>query len=229
MTKSTWFWLVFASCFGCAPALLSRPPAEVQGRVEDPKGSAVVQAAVKLTPQSGGEGLKAATDDTGRFVFAGVPPGKYVLAVKADGFKKAESRLQVGSDPVPEQTIRLKVEDVKEELSFSARSDDLIAPDENAAAVHLDSDLLKSLPAKYDDVLKTASLFVESAANDAAGTKIVVDGVESTSLDVPASSVKTISVNSNPYSTEFSRPGKGRIEVATRGGSLRRFHNRFTV
>src|SRR5205807_214897 len=38
----------------------------------------------------------------------------------------------------------------------------------------------------------------------------------------------TVSANKNPYSAEFGRPGKGRIEVVTRGGSQRHFHSRFT-
>src|SRR5205807_10009592 len=72
-----------------------------------------------------------------------------------------------------------------------------------------------------------ASLFVDPAANGAGGTRIVVDGVEGDTLDVPSSSVKTVAVDSNPYSAEFSRPGKGRIEVTTWGGSLVRLHRRF--
>jgi hypothetical protein len=76
--------------------------------------------------------------------------------------------------------------------------------------------------------LAVASLFVDPAANGVEGTKIVVDGVEGNGLDVSSTSVKNIAINNNPYSVEFSRPGRGRIEVVTRGGSLRRFHRRFT-
>ena len=66
-----------------------------------------------------------------------------------------------------------------------------------------------------------ANLFVDPAANDAVGTKIVVDGVESDSLEIPGGrSIKNIAINRNPYSTEFGRPAKGRIEIATRGGGL---------
>src|SRR2546428_13882307 len=120
----------------------------------------------------------------------------------------------------PAQRVRLKVATVTEEITVSARSADPTAPDQNTTAVDLDHDLLRSLPAKNDNPLAVASLFVDPAANGAEGTKIVVDGVEGDQLDVPLSSVKSISVNKNPYSTEFGRPGKGRIEVGTRGGSI---------
>ncbi|PYT12041.1 MAG: hypothetical protein DMG59_24690 [Acidobacteria bacterium] len=228
MKKADWVLFLFAWFSGCVPALLGQQLGQVQGTVEDPNDSAVIQAAVKLTPRAGGTALKTVTDNTGRFVFSGVQGGEYLLAVTMEGFEKAQLHLQVGLSPVPDQRIRLKIAEIKEDLTVSARADDPISPEQNATAVHLDGDWLKSLPAKYDGVLSTASLFVDPTANDAEGTKIVVDGVEGSTLDVPSSSIKTIAVNSNPYSVEFARPGKGRIEVATRGGSLRRFHKRFS-
>ena len=42
-----------------------------------------------------------------------------------------------------------------------------------------------------------------------------------------ARSIKSLAVNKSPYSSEFGRPGKGRIEVTTRAGSLTRLHKRF--
>ena len=113
------------------------------------------------------------------------------------------------------------------EVTVTARGDDPLAAQQNASAVELDGALLGSLPAKLEDPLAVASLFVDPAANGAGGTRIVVDGVEGDTLDVPSSSVKTVAVDSNPYSAEFSRPGKGRIEVTTWGGSLVRLHKRF--
>src|SRR5437763_873836 len=116
-----------------------------------------------------------------------------------------------------------------DEVTVTARGDDPLAAQQNASAVELDGALLGSLPAKLEDPLAVASLFVDPAANGAGGTRIVVDGVEGDTLDVPSSSVKTVAVDSNPYSAEFSRPGKGRIEVTTWGGSLVRQHRRFEL
>src|SRR5436305_908331 len=78
---------------------------------------------------------------------------------------------------------------------------------------------LGGLPRNRAEPLAIASLFVDPAANDAQGTKIIVDGVEDNGVDVPVSSIKAIAVDRNPYSAEFGRPGKGRIEVTTRSGS----------
>jgi hypothetical protein len=126
-----------------------------------------------------------------------------------------------GSEAEPDEPI--------EEITISAPAVDPLSAERNATGIHLDGDLLKDLPVKMEDPLAVASLFVDPAANDAEGTKIVVDGVEGDTLDVPSASIKTIAVNSNPYSAEFGRPGTGRIEVTTRGGSRHRFHRRLEL
>ncbi len=136
----------------------------------------------------------------------------------------AEEKVQV---PGTVEDATGAADEVIDEITVSARANDPLSPEQNATAVHLEGEMLRSLPAKAEDPLAVASLFVDPAANDAEGTKIVVDGVEGGSLDVPSSSIKSIAVNSNPYSAEFGRPGKGRIEVATRGGSHHHFHKRF--
>ena len=215
-------WSVFL------PALLAQQPGLVRGTVEDPSGTPVAEAAVKLVSQANGETLKTITSEAGYFLFKEVPPGEYLLRVKMQGFENLELEVKVGANSTPPQNVRLELASAKEEITVSARpSSDPLSADQNATAVVLDHDLLKSLPTKKDDPLAIANLFVDPVANDAQGTKIVVDGVEADTLDVPRGSIKSISVDKSPYSSEFGRPGKGRIEVATRAGSLLRFHKRF--
>lgn len=125
--------------------------------------------------------------------------------------------------------ISLSIAAVKEELTVRATAAEPTAADGNLNGVQIDSDLLKSLPAQDSNPLAAAALFVDPAANGNEGTAIVVDGVEGGALDVPSSGVRRVSVNKNPYSPEFSRPGRGRIEVQTRRGSPRHFHRRLTI
>ncbi|PYU87616.1 MAG: hypothetical protein DMG08_27665 [Acidobacteria bacterium] len=211
------------------PVLAAQQPGVVRGTVEDPSGAPVAAASVKLTAKATGTELKAVTDEKGKFVFPEVPPGKYVLRVKMEGFQKAEVPIEVGATPTAPQRVRLALANVEDEITVSARvASDPLSSDENTSSAVIDHDLLTDLPAKKDDPLATANLFVDPAANDAVGTKIVVDGVESDSLEIPGGrSIKNIAVNRNPYSTEFGRPAKGRIEIATRGGGRSRLHKRF--
>jgi hypothetical protein len=48
---------------------------------------------------------------------------------------------------------------------------------------------------------------------------LVVDGMEARKVGVAPSAIQQIKVNQDPYSGEFPRPGRGRIEVVTRARS----------
>jgi hypothetical protein len=48
---------------------------------------------------------------------------------------------------------------------------------------------------------------------------LIVDGIEMKNVSVSASSIQEVRINNDPYSTEFNRPGRGRIEITTKPGS----------
>ena len=64
------------------------------------------------------------------------------------------------------------------------------------------------------------------AAPRTSGVTLVVDGVEANSVGVSASAIKEVKINNDPYSAEFFRPGRGRIEVTTKPGEPE-FHGGF--
>jgi len=59
----------------------------VQGTVTDPAGAAVVDATVTLTDTSTSTTRTAPTNDTGRYIFANIPPGLYDVSVSKAGFR----------------------------------------------------------------------------------------------------------------------------------------------
>src|SRR5689334_17455173 len=65
---------------------------QISGQVLDPAGAAVVGATVTLRNQLTGETRVATTLNSGDFVFVGVLPGVYSVAVEAPGFKRFEKR-----------------------------------------------------------------------------------------------------------------------------------------
>ncbi|PYV08955.1 MAG: hypothetical protein DMG07_24325 [Acidobacteria bacterium] len=77
--------------------------------------------------------------------------------------------------------------------------------------------------------LAVPSLFLDPAAFGVEGPKLIVDGVESNELEVPIYSIARVEVNKNPYTAEFGRSGKGRIEVTTRRGSRHHYRADFSV
>ncbi|HET8965466.1 MAG TPA: carboxypeptidase-like regulatory domain-containing protein [Candidatus Acidoferrum sp.] len=59
----------------------------VEGVVTDPSAAAVVGASVTLTDAGTGASRSATTNDSGRYFFANVVPGKYTVAINKSGFR----------------------------------------------------------------------------------------------------------------------------------------------
>src|SRR5262249_20217310 len=97
---------------------------------------------------------------------------------------------------------------------------------ENQNSNTVSGDALSNLPVFDQDYIGTMSRFLDSGAVGTNGPTLVVDGLEANSLGVSASGIKEIKINNDPYSAEFSRPGRGRIEVITKSGSAE-YHGTF--
>src|SRR5260370_8079841 len=87
---------------------------------------------------------------------------------------------------------------------------------------------MERVQSKGGDHHGVPSLCVSPGATGRLGPMILVDGVESSALEVPLTSIKRVVVNKSPYSAEFARPGRGRIEVFTRKGDRQDFHGNIT-
>src|SRR5438552_4672362 len=194
----------------------------VTGTIQDAKAASIPGARVKLTPQFGGHETEVTTDEVGAFSFDNQPAGDYTITVIAPGFELAERQVTVGTSPVPPIQIRLKLSQVTEKVDVSADANPL-SPEQNADRVHFDDRFLAGLPMLNGDPLSVASIFTDSSVAGAMGPQILVDGVPADALELPLSSIKDLVVNQNPYSPEFERPGRGRIEVKTK----RRIHQKY--
>ena len=89
----------------------------------------------------------------------------------------------------------------------------------NLDAVTVDQELLGQLPILDQNYIGTVSRFLDAGALGTGGPTIVVNGMEVSSLNVTASAVQQIKINQDPYGAEYSRPGRGRIEILTKPGS----------
>src|SRR5262249_4617464 len=147
-----------------------------------------------------------------------VEPGEYVLKGSAEGFKKTEMPLTVGARGLSGVTMTMPISGAEETVVVSASAEQRTASDNNADSVYVNSDLINNLPSQGQDILPVLSNFLSPAAQGTEGASIVVDGIEGSDLNIPTESLKRVSINKDPYSPEFRRPGLGRIEVTTRNG-----------
>src|SRR5207237_7893548 len=75
-----------------------------------------------------------------------------------------------------------------------------------------------ALPVFDNDFVATMSQFLDAGSIGNGGVTIVVNGMEVSALNVSASAMAQIRINQDPYSAEYSRPGRGRVEILTRPG-----------
>src|SRR6266550_4646932 len=197
----------------------------VRGVVHDPDSTAVPDVDVELTAATGGQPLTTTTDEEGAFAFKNVPAGEYILRVSLPGFKEARLPVTVGATPPRPVRVKLKLSSVAENVTVKASNQPILLAEENHNDVQFNEHMTMNVPSKDGNPLAVPSLFLAPSVfgNGSSSPQIIVDGVESSALDLPASSVKNVTVDQNPYSAEFGRPGKARLEVTTKRGVRSRY------
>jgi outer membrane receptor protein involved in Fe transport len=119
--------------------------------------------------------------------------------------------------------VTLTPESVHQEISVGAEQSLLTDSSANRDTITTTGDDLRKLPVFDQDYIAALTPFLDASAGSSGGATIIVDGVEMKSAGVSASAIQEVRVNNDPYSAEFSRPGRGRIEIITKPGSPK-FH-----
>ena len=220
--------LVTFCCLVLAGVALGQSKGVLRGTVEDASAQVVVGANVTLRNQTTSQELLTNSDEEGYFQFLGIAAGPYTLTVTRPGFKTTE--LPVNIEDHGDNQIHVVLQVAAEVESVRVSANDITMPlaSQNIDVVELDHHWMDNLPSKEADPLAVPSLFVSPAATGTMGPMILVDGVEASALEVPLASIKRILVNKSPYSAEFARPGRGRIEIFTRKGNRQDYHTNVT-
>src|SRR5216684_5389190 len=192
----------------------------ISGVVLDPSNAAIAGAKVTLHGGSFENEPFTATDLTGHFQFTGVPPGNYEVEVQREGFKTLRSRVKVGPHSSAPLRIVLPLAVLHEEVT-ATNSQGQLSRDatENADIITLDRQTLDSLPALDNDLVRAVTEMLGPGSGGSGGAILIVDGVMASEVGVPASAIQEVRINQNPYSAEYSAPGKNRIEIITKNGS----------
>jgi len=195
----------------------------LSGVVEDQTEAVIPEVKLTLTNKATGETRETETDSVGRLRFSKVPPGEYSLKSEAKNFEAVVLPITVGAASPPAVKVTMKIS-IKESVTTTVAVDSPLPPENNADALRFDDELIDDLPTQGRNILPLLSDFVSQAAQGTEGATVVIDGVEADRLNVPTSSIKRVSINKNPYSAEYRRPGKARIEVITENGPDKNFH-----
>jgi len=201
-----------------------QPPSaglSVHGVVRDQTGAILRGAIVEIVSDAGDTLATTKTDTNGEFRLDSIPIGAYQLKVQFEGFRPYRTPLRLtGRRAPPAQAIVLDVEGVPQNITVKA-GDDVIAAAANANrdAVGIDDVGIRDIPVFDRDVIATMGRFLDGSSLGSGGATLVVDGMEARKVGVSPAAIQSIKLNQDPYSAEFPRPGRGRIEVVTKAGA----------
>lgn len=128
------------------------------GKVTDPSGAAVPGATVEVNSERLVRTMSATTDASGDFIFGALPPGLYVVSVKATGFaatKQTDVPVQIGRQARLE--VKLEVGSVTETVTVSGEAL-LVDTQQSTVATNVSADVYDRLPKgrSFDGLLQLA-------------------------------------------------------------------------
>ena len=194
----------------------------VSGTLLDPTGAAIVNAQVSLLGPDDKALAQVTTDNSGSFRFDHLGTGNYILDFQAEGFRPA--RVNVNLTAKRQTPIRVTMQIAVLNESITVATGDSaplvsIESSENQNANTIDRNALDRVPVFDQDYITTMSRFLDDNATGTNGVALVVNGIEANGPGVTPSAVQEVKINNNPYSARFSRPGRARLEIITKGGT----------
>jgi outer membrane receptor protein involved in Fe transport len=221
----------------------------IVGSVSDPTGLPVSEATVTLMQMATGASREMKTGERGDFVFAGLEPGEYALAVTAAGFKKAE-RKQVMLSPaerLPVGIVSMEVGALSESVTVMAHGAIVQTASAERSGVVTNSqvenllissrkvvDLLQIMPGvvNLDTSPQIDRYFYVNVQGGRQGTNnLSVDGMPVNNfgngyngiVGMSMDSVSEVKVLLTNYQAEYGRNAGANISLISKSGTLQ-FH-----
>jgi Carboxypeptidase regulatory-like domain/TonB dependent receptor len=204
----------------CASSAFGQQAGALKGQVIDEFGSVIVGASVVAVDANSVE-KRSTTTGEGNFAINGLAPGKYTVRVTANGFASFENNeVQITSGRTEQLNVTLKVTIEQQKVTVTTEGTGVNTdPENNIGALVIRGPDLESLPDDPDDLAAALQALAGPAAGPNGG-QIYIDGFSGGRLP-PLASIREIRINNNPWSSEYDRPGFGRIEILTKPGTDR--------
>ncbi|HTA47263.1 MAG TPA: TonB-dependent receptor [Bryobacteraceae bacterium] len=189
----------------------------IRGVVTDPSAAVVPNATIVAA--GGGVTRSVKSDNQGRYSVPNLPAGKYNVHADASGFVQFTQDIDVPATQATGLDIALQIATEAQQVQVNETSGGQLSTDSssNVSALVLKEEDLEQLPDDPDDLQADLEALAGPAAGPN-GAQFFIDGFSGGQLP-PKSSIREIRINSNPFSSEYDRPGFGRIEILTKPGT----------
>jgi len=230
------FFLTATSAFGQAET------GQISGKVIDPNGALVANAAITVRSIDTGAESNANSSADGTYSITNLRPGLYDVTVNSSGFAPMTQRVQVTVGSQTPVTTTLSLTAATAQVNVIAEEGIEVNTQNQQVSNVVSSTQLRQLPTltrnPYDFVNLSGNVAadpngatgrgVNVAINGqrAASTNILLDGGEnvdtftaSVGQTVPLDSVQEYRVITNTFSAQYGRATGGIVDVATRAGT----------
>lgn len=205
--------------FITATSAAGQQPLSINGYIVDPSGAVISGATIRVEKPTGVLVAQTLTDAKGSFQFIKIPSGACTLTVPAYmGLASRSIPLHLVAN-VSGMKIKLSTEMVSQAVVVGADDAPTIDSSTNQDTVTVSGSDLRNTPVFDQDYIATLTPFLDASSGSSGGVTLIVDGVEMKSVGVSASAIQEVRTNNDPYSAEFARPGRGRIEIISKPGS----------
>lgn len=187
--------------------------ARLEGDVVDPTGAVIPGARI-----SGSRGGSVISDPAGHYVVACAAKGDGQLTVEAPNFAMLTKSLRVREGKTLREKLTLALAAVQTEVRVDANG----SPKSSATdTLSLSTEQVQQLPDDPDDLLARLQILAAEYGGDPTSTRVIVDGFQNSSALPPKSSIASIRINPDFFSSEYQWPpyGGGTIEITTKSGT----------
>jgi hypothetical protein len=186
----------------------------IDGVITDPTGALIPGVHVQA-----GIGATDVTDATGHYAFACVPLTSTTITADADGFAQATARAHARAGSAAHVNLRLAVATVQTDVQVSANANG--TDDRTAGTTVLGPEEVQRLSDDPDDFLRELQALAAGGGGPSGSALVTVDGFQNVSALPPKSSIASIRVNPDLFSSEYQNPPwlGGRIEIETKPGA----------
>ncbi|HEV8133347.1 MAG TPA: carboxypeptidase regulatory-like domain-containing protein [Pyrinomonadaceae bacterium] len=252
MLSTTRFWL--ANLFVALAMLMFATVTSAQtitgsisGAVTDSNGGVIPGAIVTLVGEKTGQARTVTTDSEGRFTFAALQPGKFILKVERQGFQTSEQRDVVlsANEKLALPDMKLQPGQVSETVSVTSEGT-IVERESSDLTARLTADQINLISTKGRDVTSLLRLLPGTSNNDdiegagdGFGTDLpnvsgqrgrstvpTIDGLfagepsgsNKLSFTINQDAVAEVKVLRNNYGAEYGNNGGAIINIVSKGG-----------
>jgi outer membrane receptor protein involved in Fe transport len=215
----------------------------IEGTVSDATGAVIPAATVKATGVNLIQPQTAISDGQGRYRFANLPPGRYLLTIEASGgFAKFEqANIEVSLSKTTSVEIKLQPQGTSATVEVVAGTAE-IDLNNNTTGTNVSSEQFSNLPVQrtVQSLYTIAPTVARSGLRDASGrdrdpsvagssgpeNNYILDGVTTTDpafggsgANLPFEFVQEVEIKTGAYGAEYGKTTGGIFNVITKSGS----------